>query len=433
MKIREKEVALLWRTGLFRSFRDDAGRSIEVLCPGRHSTRAGCDFQDAVLEIDGARVCGDVEIHVSSDLWYRHGHHRNPACNNVILHVALKSQGTLPSVLENGRTVPTVIFNISPVQIGSLLSAGMALTVPRCQYAAAFSREELGRVLMLEGLERLWRKANAFYGSLRSEPPEDVLFKGICRALGYSRNQAPFERLCGLLAHCEYPRSQGFIMGMAGLLPSQRQDTPLYCGDGMEDLLEEEWREAGREKIAMHRQEWSFAFIRPVNNPVRRVAALCGLLQRHHPVGWLKLLSKMIRKVDPGRPAELEECLVIKDDGYWANHYDFALKMRSSAALLGKGRAREMVVNVILPFFLAYQRLRLRSKHSNMVSALYCLYPAPADNEISVYMKQLLDIHNRVEINGCCQQGLLGIYHRYCRARECGGCPLFTRQRPGWG
>ena len=67
-RITEKIVAGLWRSGLISGLEDDLGNDIQVIHPGRGSTGAGCDFQDAVIEMNGERIVGDVEIHVTSDL-----------------------------------------------------------------------------------------------------------------------------------------------------------------------------------------------------------------------------------------------------------------------------------------------------------------------------------------------------------------------------
>ncbi|MDD5648396.1 MAG: DUF2851 family protein, partial [Dehalococcoidia bacterium] len=108
--ITERSVSSLWLSGRLSCFNDDSGHRIEVVCPGRVSTRGGCDFQDVVIKIDGEKTVGNVEVHVTSDLWRQHGHHRDASYNGVILHVSMWQRGILPVRLQDGRILSTVIL-----------------------------------------------------------------------------------------------------------------------------------------------------------------------------------------------------------------------------------------------------------------------------------------------------------------------------------
>lgn len=66
-----------------------SGRSIKIVDAGRWNSNEGPDFKEAILEIDGERSVGDVEIHFSQDDWFAHGHDCNDVFGNVILDVVL--------------------------------------------------------------------------------------------------------------------------------------------------------------------------------------------------------------------------------------------------------------------------------------------------------------------------------------------------------
>src|SRR5256885_2446451 len=79
------------------------GQTLRVLHPGFGNREAGPDFRGAVLQIgDGAPRSGDVEIDLHSGGWRAHGHDRNPAYQNVVLHVVW--DGTV----KEASAVPTV-------------------------------------------------------------------------------------------------------------------------------------------------------------------------------------------------------------------------------------------------------------------------------------------------------------------------------------
>ena len=48
----------------------------------------------------------------------------------------------------------------------------------------------------------------------------------------------------------------------------------------------------------------------------------------------------------------MEKVLQVDGTEFWAHHLDFHRPVARAPALVGRSRAREMVINVVLPFFL---------------------------------------------------------------------------------
>jgi hypothetical protein len=64
------------------------GQPVRILHPGFRSAEGGPDFRGAVVQAgDGPPQSGDVEVDLRPSGWRDHGHDRNPAFKNVILHV----------------------------------------------------------------------------------------------------------------------------------------------------------------------------------------------------------------------------------------------------------------------------------------------------------------------------------------------------------
>ncbi len=82
------------------------GSCLRVVFPGTWNHAAGPDFLEAVLEFEGKRLCGDVEIHLNREDWWRHGHDADPRYDGVILHIVLFAGGMDRPVLTRSGKAP---------------------------------------------------------------------------------------------------------------------------------------------------------------------------------------------------------------------------------------------------------------------------------------------------------------------------------------
>ena len=110
----EKLLQKIWLLGYFntRGARLADGRLLEVLSPGRWNLLGGPDFREARLRIDGRETTGDVEVHFHAVDWERHGHGRDPAYNEVCLHVVLfepRSGASSPRTAD-GREIAQLVL-----------------------------------------------------------------------------------------------------------------------------------------------------------------------------------------------------------------------------------------------------------------------------------------------------------------------------------
>ena len=83
----------VWRTRRFdlKSLETSDGEPIEILDFGEYNAYdSGADFQNARIRIGGLLWAGAVEMHIRSSDWLAHGHQRDAAFQNVILHVVFE-------------------------------------------------------------------------------------------------------------------------------------------------------------------------------------------------------------------------------------------------------------------------------------------------------------------------------------------------------
>ena len=427
IKGQEKILAFRWQQLLGKELITEEGEKLKAIYPGRINNDSGPDFRDVTITINGEFVRGDMEIHVKSSNWYRHAHDGNPEYNGVILHL-VEWHDCNSTLLQNGKLIPVVCLSPELWHRTSL----PFYHLPCFQMFKRRDKQALKELLNVAGKERFEQKASSFQSACWREEAGRVLFRGMMRALGYSKNMNPFEELSGKLSLNFIERlepreslslKQAWLLGTAGLLPSQR----LWENSSREreiEVLEQIWQSIGKGVKPMSQNDWQFSHVYPNNSPVRRLVALSYLLQRYHKRGLLKGILQLVEKtpLTAGRRG-LDDSLIVAGDSYWQEHFDIGWKTRKSA-LLGHGKAGELMVNVILPFISSWGGItndpELREKAVNF----YLHYSKLAENEITRHMVDQLCLADTSGFTACHQQGLIHIYRTYCREGTCLQCPL---------
>jgi hypothetical protein len=436
-QVSEKLIARVWQYQLLTNLVTDSSEPFQAIYPGRANQTSGCDFKDAVFAISNKIISGDVEIHVKSSQWYSHGHHRDPRYNNIALHVVWWHDNQSPTMLQNGKTVPIICLSPFLGHPSDELNRHLELwgnSSISCPKAERYSNlDSLNKLLTLAGEERFASKAALFRQALEKEETGQVLFRGIVRALGYAQNAEPCEELANRLSLKFLERAepetdstrQSLILGIAGLLPSQRH-RPVE--DRETDKLERIWQSMSMPET-MNEAGWCFSRVRPDNFPTRRLIALSYLLARYHQTGLLRGMLQLVRKAPPKTEHRwLEIGLVIAGQGYWRNHFDFGIIKKRSSALLGREKASEIVINAILPFACVWGEISSDLKLKRKAAEIYHRYPRPVDNELTRHMKQQLLLKPDTHLSACQQQGLLHIFKTYCRLRNCTVCPVASNR-----
>jgi hypothetical protein len=405
---------------------------VKVLYPGRINDGSGADFRDAVIQTDHGLLTGDIEIHTKSSHWWAHRHQLDPLYNRVILHVVFRHDMAKSIMLENGRSVPTLALeNLFMPKKDQYLSQVSPMP---CQGSG--ERRDispLSGVLDKTGEQRFQSRAAGFQTVASPAEAGQALYRGIMGALGYSKNKHPMMALA-----CRMPLRrletmvaaetldteclaiyQAMLTGAAGLLPSQRARQRVDDANGRWiDRLERLWAAAG-EAVTMSERDWQFFRVRPGNFPTRRIAAMSRLLLRYREEGLLTGLIGEFHKlpVDGGYRG-LEEALIIEaGDGR-------STVSKSESARLGRERAADIVINVLLPFAVAWGRVNSHPELAEKAGNLYRCYPALTTNTLERHMSHQLGIDGNMVNTARRQQGLLHIFKTWCSVGGCQSCPM---------
>ncbi|HLB29255.1 MAG TPA: DUF2851 family protein, partial [Dehalococcoidia bacterium] len=338
-------------------------------------------FRDAVIVAGGETWRGDVELHVHSRDFLRHGHHRDSAYRNLILHVVFWDDAE--PLLVDGRRVPVVALGPWVGQRAQELEGwllGTARFQEPCHSAVArLGEETVGCLLEEMGWRRYWAKVEDY-----RKAEEQGLYRALLEALGYGGGREAFRALSESLP---WRRARELLQG------------------GWRPLYEEAWAllEGGPIPYGL----------RPANYPARRLAGGAVLLSHLAPQGLGQAFRGLVGQATS--PRQLLAALMVRGP-------DPLARGRATIALIGPGRALELVVNVVIPFVAARggEALALRSQE------LYRRLPAPPSYGITRHLERALRAATgRPLARGALgRQGLLELFNRYCRVGLCGGCPL---------
>ena len=398
-RIPEKLLARLWQKRAARQeeFRTSGGRRVRVLYPGRPGVAAGPDFRDALLEVEGlGLVQGDVELHVRQQDWYAHGHANDPNYNGVVLHAALETSPQVTS-LQSGHQAPVI-------SLAALLAAEDALTPALSQQ----EREEgpgekvwaileargwprpatvagLGNLLDAAGDARFQAKSCILHAFMREQSASQTLYEGIMEALGYRANRQPFLKLAHRAPWTALARE-----ALAG--PESESECSGIIERRLLELsgLSQSKERAGRRRMGyglpLAAAEWHCFRVRPANHPRHRIAGAARLLARFLYFESLEteleegqLIRGLGQVVDRGNAAKLTSALTVAADPG---------QPTAGLAYVGGARAKDLAVNVVLPFFHALAEAE--NTGSSPALKLYRGFGKLQDNELTREMAALL-------------------------------------------
>ncbi|MCR4437818.1 MAG: DUF2851 family protein [bacterium] len=435
------------------------GRSLEIVARGTRNLDAGPDFRGATVIIDGQMCCGDIEIHPVAVDWYRHGHHRDPRYNSVVLHVVtMEANPEERTTRQDGVEIPVLnLDQFLPKPAEQLADEGAPSTVPPAVDCALqrLSEAEILQVVEMAGDERLSTKCLRFQEERLTDDWDQILYRGFAEALGYAKNQVPFRKLADRLPFAEMcraiygtgeevalRRAQAYLFGTAGLLPTPEE---LAGADAaMRDYvvaLAAEWEAFPyRRKIdPLRKEEWLFFRLRPQNFPTRRIPALAALVVRFAAQGFLESL---VRKVKMGARRiahlgrELTAALSVEADQFWRSHYWFEAAtcgaMSGGGRLLGPERAADMVVNIVFPCLMAYAKETDDGQLCTLLAQAYAQRPLLADNTIIRQMRHRLFARRpgAAVDSARRQQGLIQLWKTLCQQDGCARCLEHFQLRP---
>jgi hypothetical protein len=269
----------------------------------------------------------------------------------------------------------------------------------------------LDRVL----LERLERKALEIQRlhETNQQDWEQTAYQWLGRHFGFKLNDAPFQRLTGIVPwkiirkHTDrLIQVEALLYGCSGLISGESED--VYVRQ-----LQQEFRFLGAkyqlQEDVMQSHEWKYARLRPAGFPTVRLAQFARLLC--NTGGFLN------RFIVSDHFDEVRSLFLVEQSTYWREHYIVGKKARAQVPVLGTDAAHLLIVNAAVPLLVAYSKQRQQPELLD--KAIYWLSEIPAeDNRIT---REWASLGMRVK-TAADSQALIEWFNNYCTPRRCLEC-----------
>ena len=337
-----------------------SGQEVEVIDPGLHNHDAGPDFFNAKVRIGGQVWVGNVEIHLRSSDWQRHGHQLDPAYNNVILHVAEVVDAEV--VTQDGKQLPQLCLPIPEDVSEHYAELCRTEDYPRCwRIIPSLSRLTVHSWMSALLAERLEERAQRCLDWLKAVDGdwERTLFVALARNFGFGVNGDAFEawgKALPLHAAAKHRddlfQLEALFLGTAGLLaleavpPTARQ---AAAEDTYFLRLQREWaylKHKFQLPEPMAYERWRYLRLRPQNFPHLRIVQLANLYFRG-TASFAALMKASSREA-------LHAALDAAPSDYWQRHYLFGLESRRSEKHLSPSSRDLIIINTVCPILFGY-------------------------------------------------------------------------------
>jgi hypothetical protein len=434
----ERHLQCLWFDARYRPalFHLANNETATVLDPGEWNLEAGPDFINATLLIQpgGRRIRGDVEVHVHPSDWDSHKHCTDKAYEHVIAHVtwfAGPAAKTLsPAVVSLSLAAPITArldLSLDDIDLKAYPHSVLPETPRPCE---AFLKNDPARardVLQAAGQYRLQAKASRLRTRLaQSGDRHQLFYEEVMAALGYKNNQQAFRGLARQVPVAQLKglsRDAAFakLLSVAKLLPSPEVAVDEEAQQFIRLLWDIAWKQG--DALVPDGVTWQLHHSRPLNSPVRRLAAAAALFS-----GLRDLLCDVEHLALTPGDAWFERVTKRLEAhcewSFWNQRLSFSSQPdeKHPLAVLGATRIAAIITNVIFPFVAAEDALPheavlyLPPEEISAPMRLTALHLFGRDHNPAVFYSD----------NGLLQQGLLQVYLDFClnAAPDCEACTL---------
>ncbi len=410
----------LWQFQYFdkHELQTTSGEPIHIFNPGTRNMNAGPDFHNARMRIGNMEWIGSTEIHIQSSGWMEHKHDRDPAYDNVVLHVVWKNDA--PVRRNDGSILPTLEL-INRIDEKFFLDYQRLVNSPETIPCSRFlpSVSEIKKLSMMDKVlpDRLQLKAQRIFDSLHKNYNdwEETCYQLLARSFGYKINADPFQQLARLLPYKVLRKHadrllhlEALLFGQAGFLEDDIRDEYYNLLKREYNLLRQKYNLSDRR---LNKSQWKFLRLRPANFPTIRLAEFAALLF-YNPSMFSTILEKETF-------AELYSTFSIKQSEYWFQHYTFVKPAKEPVSTIGRSNISTIIINVVVPLLVAYGKSRDEQRFIDR--AITILHETPAESNAITKLWKESGFKCKDAFDS---QALIELQNNYCAKKRCLDCNI---------
>ena len=393
-----------------------SGKALKILSPGELNVNAGPDFFNARILLNELTLAGNVEIHLRSSDWLKHGHQHDSDYNTLVLHVVYVHDC---DIAQNRHFEVEVLELLKVLPEETILRYRHLMQTRKripCENQLA-KVNDLAFQSWLERMvvERLEEKVNRirylFRQSQRNYP--QTFYLCLMRNFGFNVNAEPFELLSKhlpltlLLKHADrIQQLEALLLGTAGMLNDQYTDPYLHALQNEYEFLRSKYQ-----LVPLPSHLFKFSRLRPANFPSLRLVQFAGLLHTqtelfcapHRYTTYDTLIGYL--KINPGT--------------YWQNHYHPGGKERHNHKGLGIASIENLLVNSFAPFFMFYSQQLGQEEYKEHALALLAACSFESNTKTKLFMTKKAVLRNAAD-----SQGLIRLLQAYCQKKKCLTCGI---------
>ncbi len=421
----EKLLHYVWKHKLLplKALLTTDGQELEIIDPGLKNTNAGPDFFNAKVRIGNTLWAGNVEIHLKSSDWYRHGHDTDAAYDNVVLHVASVIDSDVTTA--SGKQLPQLQLDI-PADLHlryELLQ--QTEDYPPCYriipHINTFKVHSWMDTLVVERLEERARQVELRLRNTQGNW-EWALFVTLARNFGFGLNGDAFETWAQRIPldktgkhRDELFQIEAIFLGMAGLLETSSLAQHAQPDDYFLQLQHEfsYQRHLFGLGAIMPYQQWKYLRLRPQNFPHIRLAELAWMYHK----GNVNLSNLKDALMKENSLDELRKIIVTETSPYWHEHLMFGCPIPKRALHLSRGSQNLIVINTVVPILYTYAITHNDGELRERVLDLLRDLPAEQNYILRQWEACGLKVDTAAD-----SQALIQLKKKYCDRHDCLRC-----------
>lgn len=407
-----------------------SGKNLLIKFPGRWNTDSGPDFKDAIIELEGEILKGDIEIDIKAYNWKSHSHIENPEFNSVLLHIVFENNGQHPyTISENGNKVEILEIkdqldeNISKL-IEHYSGKSYSEKEKKCKLFNKMSILKTKELLNQFGLIRFEKKIKRFTAEHYFSSFDQLLYMGLMEALGYSKNKYQMLQLAMNLPFDVLKRY--YLKGMT----INELNAMLFCSNDLIDHLpavisnenKKKWQLLFKKQNSNDHNididiKWKLFRIRPVNHPAIRILQSSNIIYNSLETSFFHEVLKLFSV--PTKKFKISDFKKRLYNFFQTDKVDLPQNYK-----LGKTRIDTILINIILPLAVVYAREKQYNKLEQVIFEIYQNYPGLPSNYLTKYMEKFLNTDQKkiIRKHAVNQQGILNIYYENCQHHYCEAC-----------